>query len=330
MPASRLLPTDEAVDLIAPGPRPRRPASCAPLVAAAERDGEFPREVFRTLGRAGLLGLPYPEEYGGGGLALRGLPAGARGDRRRLGERRRRRQRARPVLLRAGDRAAPRSRSSAGCPTCSAASCSAPTASPSRTPAPTRPRCAPGRGRDGDEYVINGAKAWTTHGGHADFYKVMARTGDGRNGISCFLVPADADRPGRRPARAQDGPDRLDHRDDALRRRPGAGRATGSARRARASRSRSPASTPAGSASPRSPPASPRAPSTTRSPTPRARDLRRADHRPPGAGLPAGRHGGGRRDRPGDDAARGPAQGPGPARSAARPRSPSWSPPTTR
>jgi alkylation response protein AidB-like acyl-CoA dehydrogenase len=46
--------------------------------------------------------------------------------------------------------------------------------------------------RDGDDYVINGAKAWTTHGGHADFYKVMARTGDGRGAISCFLVPADA------------------------------------------------------------------------------------------------------------------------------------------
>ena len=46
--------------------------------------------------------------------------------------------------------------------------------------------------RDGDEYVLNGAKAWTTHGGHADFYKVMARTSDDRNGISCFLVPADA------------------------------------------------------------------------------------------------------------------------------------------
>ena len=30
--------------------------------------------------------------------------------------------------------------------------------------------------RDGDDYVINGAKAWTTHGGKADFYKVMART----------------------------------------------------------------------------------------------------------------------------------------------------------
>jgi len=44
--------------------------------------------------------------------------------------------------------------------------------------------------------VLNGAKAWTTHGGQADFYKVMARTSEagsgGRGGgISCFLVPAD-------------------------------------------------------------------------------------------------------------------------------------------
>jgi alkylation response protein AidB-like acyl-CoA dehydrogenase len=50
--------------------------------------------------------------------------------------------------------------------------------------------------RDGDEWVIKGTKAWTTHGGFADFYKVMARTGSpdtpARTGISCFLVPADA------------------------------------------------------------------------------------------------------------------------------------------
>src|SRR3712207_1898099 len=44
--------------------------------------------------------------------------------------------------------------------------------------------------RDGDDYVLRGTKAWITHGGHADFYKVMARTSDERNGISCFLVPA--------------------------------------------------------------------------------------------------------------------------------------------
>ncbi|CAN5534333.1 acyl-CoA dehydrogenase family protein [soil metagenome] len=47
------------------------------------------------------------------------------------------------------------------------------------------------KGGSGDEYVLNGAKAWTTHGGNADFYKVMARTADGAGGISCFLVPAD-------------------------------------------------------------------------------------------------------------------------------------------
>ena len=48
--------------------------------------------------------------------------------------------------------------------------------------------------RGGDGYVLNGTKAWVTHGGHADFYKVMARTvATGRDGISCFLVPADAD-----------------------------------------------------------------------------------------------------------------------------------------
>ena len=38
-----------------------------PEVDAAEREGRFPREAFRLLGRSGLLGLPYPEEYGGGG-----------------------------------------------------------------------------------------------------------------------------------------------------------------------------------------------------------------------------------------------------------------------
>jgi alkylation response protein AidB-like acyl-CoA dehydrogenase len=48
--------------------------------------------------------------------------------------------------------------------------------------------------RDGDDYVLNGAKAWTTHGGRADFYVVMARTGEHRTrGISCFLVPADSE-----------------------------------------------------------------------------------------------------------------------------------------
>src|SRR5271166_87486 len=38
-----------------------------PRVAAAEKDSRFPRAEFATIGQAGLLGLPYPEEIGGGG-----------------------------------------------------------------------------------------------------------------------------------------------------------------------------------------------------------------------------------------------------------------------
>ncbi|MAY80187.1 MAG: acyl-CoA dehydrogenase [Deltaproteobacteria bacterium] len=47
---------------------------------------------------------------------------------------------------------------------------------------------------DGDEYVLNGTKFWITHGGYADLYVVMARTGGpGPKGVSAFLVPGDAD-----------------------------------------------------------------------------------------------------------------------------------------
>ncbi len=45
----------------------------------------------------------------------------------------------------------------------------------------------------GDGYLIEGGKAWTTHGGVADFYTLFARTGgpgSGSHGISCFHVPA--------------------------------------------------------------------------------------------------------------------------------------------
>ncbi len=43
---------------------------------------------------------------------------------------------------------------------------------------------------DGDAYVINGAKMWTTHAGTADYGIVYARTGEAgqKGGISCFVV----------------------------------------------------------------------------------------------------------------------------------------------
>ncbi|WP_456237757.1 acyl-CoA dehydrogenase family protein [Nocardioides sambongensis] len=65
MPAERLMPTPESEDLIELT-RAITERELLPLVAQAERDHAFPREAFRTLGRSGLLGLPYPEEYGGG------------------------------------------------------------------------------------------------------------------------------------------------------------------------------------------------------------------------------------------------------------------------
>ena len=36
-------------------------------IVGAEADEVFPRDVFRTLGRVGLLGLPYGEDVGGSG-----------------------------------------------------------------------------------------------------------------------------------------------------------------------------------------------------------------------------------------------------------------------
>ena len=56
--------------------------------------------------------------------------------------------------------------------------------------------------RDGDDYVVNGTKAWITHGGRADFYTTMVRTSDdGGRGISALLV--DASTPGLSAARPE-------------------------------------------------------------------------------------------------------------------------------
>lgn len=46
--------------------------------------------------------------------------------------------------------------------------------------------------RDGDAYLIDGAKTWISNGGIADFYIVFARTGEatGAKGITAFIVDA--------------------------------------------------------------------------------------------------------------------------------------------
>lgn len=192
MPAERIMPTAESEDLIGLT-RQIIDKEMRPHVDAAERTASFPRDVFATLGHAGLLSLPYPEEFGGAaqgyevylqvleeiasvwasvavGTSVHSLSCFA--------------------LFSAGtqeqqSRWLPEMLSG----TTLGAYCLSESHAGS-DPAAMRTRAV----RDGDEYIINGAKAWTTHGGNADFYTVMARTSDtGGRGISCFLVPADAD-----------------------------------------------------------------------------------------------------------------------------------------
>jgi alkylation response protein AidB-like acyl-CoA dehydrogenase len=188
MPATRLMPTDESADLIELT-RSIADKELRPAVDEAERNHTFPREVFRTLGRAGLLSLPYPEEYGGGaqpyevylqvleeiaaawaavgvGVSVHALSCFG--------------------LLHAGDEEQKQWLPGMLGGEMLGAYCLS-EAHAGSDPAAMRTRAV----RDGDEYVITGSKAWTTHGGEADFYKVMARTSDdGGRGISCFLVPA--------------------------------------------------------------------------------------------------------------------------------------------
>ncbi|MBP2340583.1 alkylation response protein AidB-like acyl-CoA dehydrogenase [Saccharothrix coeruleofusca] len=192
MPAERLLPTTEAEDLIALVREIARD-ELAPRAARAEEEARFPREVFRLLGRSGLLGLPYPEEYGGGaqpyevylqaleeissawmsvgvGLSVHvmssyGLAAFGTEE-----------QKARWLPDAVGGELL-------GGYALSEAHAGSDAAALSTRAV-----------RRGDEYVVNGTKAWITHAGAADFYTLMARTSDdGGRGISCFFAPGVAD-----------------------------------------------------------------------------------------------------------------------------------------
>ena len=80
MPATRVLPTEEAADLLRLT-REIVEGELAPRVAQAEADEVFPREVFRPLGRTGSAVAALPRGVRRRRAALRGLPPGARGDR---------------------------------------------------------------------------------------------------------------------------------------------------------------------------------------------------------------------------------------------------------
>jgi alkylation response protein AidB-like acyl-CoA dehydrogenase len=166
-----------------------------PAVAAAEREARFPREAFRLLGRSGLLGLPYDEEFGGAGqpyetylqvveeLAGAWLTVGLGMSVHVLScyalisaGTPEQQQRWLPDML-GGELLGAYCLSEPG---------SGSDAAAMRMTAEA----------DGSEYVFNGTKAWISHAGQADFYTVFARTSgdpearDRARGISCFHVPA--------------------------------------------------------------------------------------------------------------------------------------------
>jgi alkylation response protein AidB-like acyl-CoA dehydrogenase len=66
MPVDRLLPTADAADLIALT-RDIADKVLDPIVDAHEKAESYPEGVMARLGAAGLLSLPQPAQWGGGG-----------------------------------------------------------------------------------------------------------------------------------------------------------------------------------------------------------------------------------------------------------------------
>lgn len=199
MTVARIFPNDEGPELIdltreicAKELRPRVDAA----EAEAAHGQAFPRDVFATLGAAGLLSLPHPEEYGGGGQpyetylqvveeianawmsvavgvsvhSLTAFPVTTFGTPQQQAA-------LLPGML-SGDQlgAYGLSEQQAG----------------SDVASMTTRASATGEGEPA-AYRIKGRKAWISHAGHADYYTTFTRTSDdGGRGLSCFIVPGDA------------------------------------------------------------------------------------------------------------------------------------------
>lgn len=184
----RELPTPEAEELLAVVRQIAREELVDQSVES-ESSGRFPRDVFTKLGELGLLGLPYPVEVGGSGqpfvvylqvieeLATAWLSVGLGVSVHTLSAH---------ALANFGtsEQQARFLPDMLGGELLGAYCLSEPGSGSDAAALVTRAEATD------SGYVLNGTKAWITHGGVADFYTVMARTGEHRTkGISCFLVP---------------------------------------------------------------------------------------------------------------------------------------------
>jgi alkylation response protein AidB-like acyl-CoA dehydrogenase len=188
MTIDRILPTDEAHDLLDLATE-LADRELAPKAAGFEERAEFPREVLRTLGRAGLLGLPYPEEHGGAAqpyevylqvleiLASRWLAVAEAVSVHTLS--------CYPVAAFGTDEQRKLLPDMIGGELLGAYCLTEPQGGSDAASLATRAV------RDGDDYVVSGTKAWITHARSADFLNVFCRTGGpGPKGISCLLADA--------------------------------------------------------------------------------------------------------------------------------------------
>jgi len=160
-----------------------------PKAEAWERDGCVPRDVLRRMGEAGMLGLMFAPEYGGGGAdALTNLVFAEALSQSTFGG-------FIVTVLVHTDMASPHLHH-AGTPEqlarwmpritkgelISAVAITEPAAG--SDVAGIRTRAV----RDGDAWVLDGTKLFITNGVHGDLYFVAARTGETRHAISMFVV----------------------------------------------------------------------------------------------------------------------------------------------
>ena len=161
-------------------------------INAWEEANEFPRDLYKLAGDAGILGIGHPEEFGGsggdifckvaaseelmrsssGGLVASlgsidiGLPPIAKWGSRQLKEK------VLPEVL-CGDKII-------------ALAITEPSGGSDVANIKTRAV------KDGDHYIVNGSKTFITSGHRADYYTVAVRTGgDGYGGISLLMIERD-------------------------------------------------------------------------------------------------------------------------------------------
>lgn len=163
-----------------------------PRIRELEKRGEFPRQIYRQMGELGLFGCCFPERLGGNGAGFRALAAVAENlawvypplsAPMNL--------QAATVPLTIANWGAPElvERYVAGLVRAELLGCNAMTEPDGGSDflGAMRTRAV----RDGDSYVLNGAKMWITNANVADLAVVYAKTdpASGHRGVSAFVVP---------------------------------------------------------------------------------------------------------------------------------------------